>query len=560
MALSRKLTALSALALLAPLACADLIGLRPPKPDESGSGGLGGDGNQGTGASANGNGGTESGGAGPDAGGGTSTGSASATGGNGTGGNGTGGSGTGGNGTGGNGTGGEPPIPDPTLITSGPGSYWVVDEVVEGGTTADVTVNVTQQFQTWLGFGGTFSERAWEVALELSTEDRDDALQQLFGPQGLRFNWGRIPIGANDYARDRYTLNEAVDNFDMSSFSIERDEEHILPFVQAALDANPEMRFWGSAWTPPTWMKTNTAYDGGVMRDEEAFLQAFADYLVAWVEAYEAEGVPIDHVQPQNEPEWELNVPSCAWGSSTQVSTTTDRPEFLGTFVEDYLLSTFGEHGLSADVWYGAFSSPTLFDEYWANLSGDARNQVGGVGVQWGALQHVPTIRADAPALLIMQTAHDCGNYPWAGGNLSFAPNDHAYAEETLSRMIEWITAGVNAYIFPHMILDDVGVGLDNVRIWPQNSLLVVQESSGALIWTPAYYAVRHLARYVDLGATRLGTSGGDALAFQNPDGTIVTVLYNSSGSDAPTTLDIDGTMLQFTIPGQGWATVNWQE
>ncbi len=60
------------------------------------------------------------------------------------------------------------------------------------------------------------------------------------------------------------------------------------------------------------------------------------------------------------------------------------------------------------------------------------------------------------------------------------------------------------------------------------------------------------------LGAVRLGTQGGDALAFRNPDGSIVTVLYNSGG-ETQMTLSVGGQNLQFTVPGQGWATVNWQ-
>jgi glucosylceramidase len=52
-----------------------------------------------------------------------------------------------------------------------------------------------------------------------------------------------------------------------------------------------------------------------------------------------------------------------------------------------------------------------------------------------------------------------------------------------------------------------------------------------------------------------VATSGGDAIAFRNPDGTIVTVMYNSGG---PTTyvLSVGGTLLQFEMPGDGWATV----
>lgn len=62
------------------------------------------------------------------------------------------------------------------------------------------------------------------------------------------------------------------------------------------------------------------------------------------------------------------------------------------------------------------------------------------------------------------------------------------------------------------------------------------------------------------MGAVLVRAQGGDAVAFENPDGSVVTILYNEEQNPAPTTLSIDGTLVEFTIPAGGWATVNWQE
>jgi len=104
------------------------------------------------------------------------------------------------------------------------------------------------------------------------------------------------------------------------------------------------------------------------------------------------------------------------------------------------------------------------------------------------------------------------------------------------------------------MILDSVGVGI-GTTYWPENALLVVDTSSKKLVVTPAYYLFSHLSAYVDPGANVIGTTGGDALAFKNPDGTIVAVLFNSG--DAKTTIvAMAGKKLQFELPANGWATV----
>ena len=64
----------------------------------------------------------------------------------------------------------------------------------------------------------------------------------------------------------------------------------------------------------------------------------------------------------------------------------------------------------------------------------------------------------------------------------------------------------------------------------------------------------------VDPGAVRLAVTGGDAVAFKNPDGSIVTVLFNSAAQAATTTVALGaGTTVQVQVPAQGWATINWK-
>ena len=86
---------------------------------------------------------------------------------------------------------------------------------------------------------------------------QDQAIQLLFGKDGCRFAWGRIPMGASDYAIDRYTLNETAGDTAMANFSIERDKQRLIPFIKAAQAVKPDIRFWASPWTPPTWMKSS---------------------------------------------------------------------------------------------------------------------------------------------------------------------------------------------------------------------------------------------------------------------------------------------------------------
>src|SRR5690606_32624081 len=109
---------------------------------------------------------------------------------------------------------------------------------------------------------------------------------------GIGFDWGRIPIGPSDYALDRYTLSSGPGQFDIS-----RDQNHLIPYIKAAQALKSDVKYWASPWTPPPWAKDNMAYDKGSF--DTMYYQDYANFFVDWIQAYEAEGIPIDNVMPQ---------------------------------------------------------------------------------------------------------------------------------------------------------------------------------------------------------------------------------------------------------------------
>jgi glucosylceramidase len=481
---------------------------------------------------------------------------------------GTGGGTAGTSGTGGTGGG----TTQPTLVTSAPNAYWntsgTLTTVTNG--TATVTVNDTNAMQAWEGFGGAFNELGWKYLQMLSQADRDKALQLLFGADGAHFNMGRIPMGASDYATTRYTDDETANDTTMASFSITQDMKYLIPYVKAAMAVNGSIRFWASPWTPPTWMKTtdmntnvngtscklvgSTAFDGGCMVDNAANLGAYAQYFVKFVQQYAAQGITIEAVSPQNEPNYAQGYPSCLWATA-----------LFTKFVGKNLGPAFTAAGLSTHIMLGTMSNGGGTDDpaIVTSVMNDAtaKPYIKVLGFQWGMEGSVSG--AKSYNLPLWQTEHKCGNYPFtvtgenpAPGpfNANMAPNDQTYGAETWGLIRDWIKNGVTSYSAWNMVLDTVGKGNDMTRNWPQNALLTVT-SAGALNVTPAFYVFRHLSQYVHPGAKVVGTTGGDAIAFKNTDGTIVAVMYNSGGAGTYI-VQIAGKKLQFSMPGSGWATV----
>ena len=323
--------------------------------------------------------------------------------------------------------------------------------------------------------------------------------------------------------------------------------------MKAAQAVKANIRFWASPWTPPTWMKQGpfssgnpvSPFDGGTMKSDDATMTAFAQYLIKFVQAYAQQGITIEAISPQNEPNYTGTYPTCGWSPATYTK-----------FVGQHLGPAVAGAGLTTKIMLGTFNGGGSDGSIIGSVMGDdaARGHIKVLGYQWGMMGSVPGARAYN--LPVWQSEHKCGNYPWVSPfDPTGAPNDQAYAVESWGLIRDWIRAGVTAYSAWNMVLDTVGIGIDTTRVWPQNALLTVDTSTRTLNITPAYYVFRHLSRFVAQGAKVVATSGGDALAFRNPDGSVVAVLYNA-GSAKMLTVAAAGKKLQFAMPGSGWATV----
>lgn len=477
-------------------------------------------------------------------------------------------------------TGGTSSPPPADLAVTSNNNSWKTAAVTTGSGNADVTVNdAATGGQTWEGFGGAFNELGWKYLT--SDAMKQEAIKLLFDEvDGANFTWGRIPMGSSDYGEIRYTYDDTSDPNDpvpsgetnrppadtaMAKFSLARDDKYLIPYIKAAIAKKPGIRFWASPWTPPVWMKTGMKTDNGADSSQAAkrlsffdggsfvtnkpeYLTAYADYYKRFVEGYKDKGINVEVVSPQNEPGYDQNYPSCIWDKATYVSwikalSTVMKP--LNVKVMLGSMSNAGDGGRSdIDIANAVLADAT------------AKAAVSMVGVQWGVLEKVVG-GTTFGGLPIWASEHKCGNYPWEKStyNNNQAPNDQAYGVESWGYIRDAITKGkVTSYNAWNMVLDKLGLGNDTSRDWKQNALLVAD--GGSVKTTPTYYVFRHFSQYVKPGAKVLTTTGGDAVAFKNPDGSVVTVLYNSGAAKSNYAVKVGSKVLQFSMPNAGWATV----
>ncbi len=413
---------------------------------------------------------------------------------------------------------------------------------------ATVSVDDTALAQRIESFGGAFNEKGWDALSVLDETDRREVLRSLFEPaSGLGFDYCRTPIGASDYAMSRYTLDEAHGDYEMKRFSIERDKEKLIPYIKAALAIRPDLELWASAWTPPTWMKQNGAFDGGAMRDDPKVYAAYALYLLKFVEAYRAEGIDVTMVVPQNEPGQLTHYPSADW-----------QPAQYVTFIRDHLGPLLAKRSPATRVFVGTINRGD-WDVAAVLSDPGVKKVVSGVALQWGGLDLLPAVRAKFPELFVMQSETECGNNHWQPGfDPDRPPNDFGYAAHTWHKLHDFLAGGASSYMLWNMVLDTHGKSIDAVRPWPQNAAVAIDRDARRAIYTPMYWVTKHFSALVRRGARLAKTSGSfaDSLAFANPDGSVVVELMNETESPVGVTVVARGQSHALGLPARSFASL----
>lgn len=396
----------------------------------------------------------------------------------------------------------------------------------EAGKTADATLSFNgNRYQKMYGFGACFNELGYKALESLGLEDRDALFRELFSQEGecAKFSICRLPIGASDYAFNWYSLDETPGDYELKHFSIQRDRQALIPYIQQARQVCPDIKLFASPWSPPTWMKQPPVYNWGKLIRTPENMTAYANYLIKFLESYRQEGIPIHQLHVQNEPVANQKFPSCMWTG-----------EELRDFIRDYLGPALARSGLDTELWLGTINAPgcdfnrLIFDK-WATEDYDffantvlsdpqALQYISGVSYQWGgkiAMQR--TFESWYPRIRLMQSENECG----------FGDNTWEYARYVWTMLKHYIGNGAESYLYWNFALEPMGM-----NTWgdPQNAMVTIDPQTHTATYNPDFYVLKHFSCFIQRDAIRLGGMGsfaGDSLIFQNPDGSLVLELYN---------------------------------
>jgi len=153
-------------------------------------------------------------------------------------------------------------------------------------TNPTIEIDSTQEFQSIDGFGFTLTGGSAKLIGLLSTSERSNLLNELFGKeaQSIGISYLRISIGASDLDEKVFSYNDLESgqkDENLAKFSLAPDKEYLIPILKEILKINPSIKIMGSPWSAPVWMKTNGKSIGGNLSPE--YYSVYAKYLAKYI-------------------------------------------------------------------------------------------------------------------------------------------------------------------------------------------------------------------------------------------------------------------------------------
>lgn len=462
-----------------------------------------------------------------------------------------------------------------THYTTTEGHEWQQSKASLSGKAATepvLTITGSEQGHVFKAWGTCFNELDLDALELLKAEEQEEVMRRIFDPNGdLKFTRGRLTMNANDYSRAWYSCDTVAGDFQLKYFNIEHDKANVIRLIRKAQKYQPQMTFWVSPWSPPTWMKINQDYpvcssqwnkqakekdyllfdDGGVpdpnemqfvegqrgrlfpkrlatqnyMIQDPRYLQAYANMFCKFIDLYREENIPIDMVMYQNEAYSYTPYPGCAWTAEGTLC-----------FNRDYLIPTMQKKHPEVEVNIGTLNTNRLdyvsqfIDGLVAPSGAERGTSIKAIGLQWEGRYIIDSLRQRYPDLRFISTESECGN-----GSMDWRAGEH-----TFHLLCDYIGRGCDEYYIWNFILCDQG---RSPWGWKQNALIRVRSVDRSFSYRPEFYAVKHFSHFVEPGSrvlaytSREQTGGTPVIVFCRPDGKRVVVTANQT--DEPRTIHV---------------------
>ncbi|MDN6731390.1 MAG: carbohydrate-binding protein, partial [Atopostipes suicloacalis] len=408
--------------------------------------------------------------------------------------------------------------------------------------------------------------------VKMSPEKRKEFIRTLVDPvDGMGNTLFRVTIGTSDFTgQDFYTyydgsgkeLNGEPDwyNETGNGFSIQNDIDYgiiqVIKEIQTIakeLGVEKELRFFASSWTPPGWMKTETAASqsykdnelllkGGRLNDDH--IADLAKYYVRYLEEYEKQGITMYAMTMQNEPLLEIDYPSAYITGSQEA--------VLAKHIKEELAKseTLSDEAKATKVWAFDHNFDGA-DNYIKDLfaTEDGRNNVDGLAF------HPYGGSAETMGSLYNQYKNKYSMH---------LTERSVWGTEGANDIITWFRNGSESYNGWVTMLDS-NVAPHQWVGTPDPTMFVQDANNRNNYWaTPEVYMIGQFSKYIRPGYVRIASTNGSKntvtnVTFKDPKtGRIILVATNRSNRDQAFKVTLGQTQFNAVLPEGNTATYMW--
>lgn len=442
----------------------------------------------------------------------------------------------------------------------------VPDGIVLPAAEVNLIVNRTDVFQTMLGFGGAFTDAAGLNILNISVTLQEKLISSYFSQDGIEYSIGRIPMASCDFSTYPYSYDDHKGDFQMLNFSLTQEDLRLkIPMMLIAMHMSKrDIKFFGSPWAAPAWMKTNGKMQGagtlkGVAGDQ--YHKAWALYFAKFLKAYEDKGVKIWGLTVQNEPSTGF-----LEGYAFQCMGFTAETE--GDFVNKDLGPTLAKFGYSG-VKLMMLDDARLLVHPWADTmlsDPQTAKYISGIALHWYNEELAPPdvltqAHEKFPTHFLLNTEACTG---WKGPpsergvHLGEWSRGNKYSHSIIENLSHWSTGWVDW---------NLALNMEGGPNWVNNivdSPIIVDAKNQAFYKQPMFYHLGHFSKFVPPGSQRISvtSSKGNSLefiGFLTPQSNNVLVILNTSAKNVSISIsDKEAGIISDAIPAYSIQTYIW--
>lgn len=406
-----------------------------------------------------------------------------------------------------------------------------------------IAVDSLTSYQPIDGFGYTLTGGS-AYLLNAMGAGKSALLQELFGngTNSIGVNYLRVSIGASDLSAEVFSYNdlpEGQTDPELKKFSLSKDTVDLIPVLKEILAINPAIKIMGSPWSPPVWMKDNKSSVGGSLLPQ--YYSTYANYFVKYINAMKKNGITIDAITIQNEPQHGGNNPSLVMSQEQQA-----------VFIKNHLGPAFQSAGINTKIiiWDHNCDNPnypiTILNDP------DAKKYVDGSAFHLyagdiSALSTVHTAHPDKSLYFTEQWTSSKGDF---GGDLKWhVKNVIIGSMRNWSKIaLEWNLAN-NVNFGPH-----TPGGCTECK-----GALTINGSS--VTRNVSYYIIAHASKFLPSGSVRIGSNNLNNLpnvVFKRPDGKKVMIVLNDGNEPVGFNIKYNNKLAFTSLPAGAVATYIW--